>query len=194
MYTKREQTIINNAIAHARKTKKPFAKLETRKDIFAVENAPITILMAGSPGAGKTETAQEMLDQIGQAIHIDPDRYRDHFPDYNGENAYLFQGATSILVEKVIDLALKNKQSFILDGTLTKYAIAKQNIQRALNKNRKVIILYVYQDPIISWNFVKAREKTEGRRIHAETFVEQYFAARNVVNKLKSEFKSQIQL
>jgi poly(3-hydroxybutyrate) depolymerase len=30
--------------------------------------------------------------------------------------------------------------------------------------------------------------KLEGRRIRPETFVEQYFAARNVVNQLKEEF------
>ena len=84
MHTKAEQLITNNAIAYARKTKKPFAKLETNKEIFASEKAPITILMAGSPGAGKTETAQEMLRIIGKAIHIDPDRYRDHFEDYKG--------------------------------------------------------------------------------------------------------------
>lgn len=194
MHTKAEQLIINNAIAYARKTKKSFAKLETSKENFASEKAPITILMAGSPGAGKTETAQEILCLIGKAIHIDPDRYREHFEDYTGRNAYLFQGATSILVEKVVDYALKNRQSFILDGTLTKYEIARQNILRALGKERKVIILYVYQDPVVAWDFVKAREKIEGRRIHLETFVKQYFEARNVVNQLKAEFKSQIQL
>lgn len=194
MHTKAEQLIIDNAIAHARKTKKPFAKAETNKELFASEKEPITILMAGSPGAGKTETAQEMLNIIGKAIHIDPDRYRDHFKDYTGDNAYLFQAATSILVEKVVDYALKNRQSFILDGTLTKHEIAKQNIERALGRDRKVIILYVYQDPIVAWNFVKAREKIEGRRIHLETFVAQYFEARAVVNKLKEEFKSRVQL
>lgn len=150
--------------------------------------------MAGSPGAGKTETAQEMLSTIGKAIHIDPDRYRSHFADYTGGNAYLFQAATSILVEKVVDLALKNKQSFILDGTLTNYEIAKSNIQRALGRDRKVIILYVYQNPITAWEFVKAREEIEGRRIHSEVFIKQYFEARTVVNALKEEFKSQIQL
>jgi adenylate kinase family enzyme len=194
MNTKAEQLIIDNAITHARKTKKPFARAETSKDIFSSEKNPITILMAGSPGAGKTETAQEILNIIGKAIHVDPDRYRDHFKDYIGDNAYLFQAATSILVEKVVDFALKNRQSFILDGTLTKYEIARQNIQRALGRDRKVIILYVYQDPIVAWHFVKAREKVEGRRIQLNTFVAQYFEARAVVNKLKAEFNNLIQL
>jgi hypothetical protein len=51
-----------------------------------------------------------------------------------------------------------------------------------------VQILYVYQEPALAWEFVCARERLEGRRIRPETFVEQYFAARNVVNQLKEEF------
>ncbi|MCY1377423.1 hypothetical protein D9M69_649960 [compost metagenome] len=53
-------------------------------------------------------------------------------------------------------------------------------------------ILYVYQDPLLAWEFVRAREATEGRRIRPEHFVEQYFAARDVVNRLKLEFGKRI--
>ena len=40
----------------------------------------------------------------------------------------------------------------------------------------------------MAWQFVCAREALEGRRIERDTFVEQYFAARKVVNQLKKEF------
>ena len=39
-----------------------------------------------------------------------------------------------------------------------------------------------------------AREKLEGRRIPPEQFVEQYFAARDVVNSLKALFEKKIQV
>ncbi|MGU9958140.1 MAG: zeta toxin family protein [Arenicellales bacterium WSBS_2016_MAG_OTU3] len=52
-------------------------------------------------------------------------------------------------------------------------------------KGRTVQILYVYQEPILAWNFVQSREAVEGRRILPEHFIKQYFAARDVVNKLK---------
>ncbi len=55
-----------------------------------------------------------------------------------------------------------------------------------------VQILYVYQEPELAWQFVKSREIIEKRRIRPEHFVEQYFSARKVVNKLKERFGSDI--
>lgn len=91
-------------------------------------------------------------------------------------------------------MALKQKQSFLLDGALTNYRIAEQNIKRSLKKNRVVQILYVYQKPELAWEFVRARELAEGRRIPPGQFIEQYFAAREVVNSLKGAFGSKIQV
>ena len=110
----------------------------------------------------------------------------------SGDNAWLFQPATSILVDKIHDRVLKNEQNFLLDGTLSNYDIAKQNIDRSLKRGRFVQILYVYQDPGMAWDFVKAREALDGRRILPEHFIEQYFAARKVVNQLKEDFSKDI--
>ena len=46
--------------------------------------------------------------------------------------------------------------------------------------------------PALAWEFVVEREKLEGRRISPETFVSQYFGARNVVNRLKDDFGKKI--
>ena len=127
-------------------------------------------------------------------LRIDADELRSYFEDYDGTNSVLFQAAASTLLNKVHDLALKNSQSFILDGTLSKYGIAEENIERSLKRVRSVIILYVYQTPERAWEFVQEREQVEGRRILPETFVEQYFAARDVVNDLKRKFGKNIQV
>jgi UDP-N-acetylglucosamine kinase len=150
--------------------------------------------MAGSPGAGKTEASLELLESLGDSLtlRIDPDELRHKFPSYTGANAWLLQGAVSILVEKIHDMALSQGQSFLLDGTLSHYGIAHKNIERSLKKNRTVQILYVYQEPRMAWAFVRAREAAEGRRIQPETFIEQYFAARDVVNRLKATFGKDI--
>ncbi len=66
------------------------------------------------------------------------------FEDYTGSNAYLFQPAVSILVAAIHDFSLKKKQSFILDGTLSNFDIADENISRSLKRKRHVQILYVY--------------------------------------------------
>ena len=46
----------------------------------------------------------------------------------------------------------------------------------------------------MAWRFVKAREELEGRRILPEHFIEQYFAARRVVNQLKIDFGKDLQV
>ena len=93
-------------------------------------------------------------------------------------------------MEKVIDLALKQDQTFLLDGTLARYEVARRNIERCLTKGRLVQVLYVYQEPLQAWEFVQAREAREGRRILAEDFINQYFTARDVVNRLKVEYSA----
>jgi len=192
--TPAEQRIHNEAIDFARANKKAIAKRLTEKAIHPPEDEPVSVFMAGSPGAGKTEASLELLNFFSDSppLRIDPDELRAEFPGYTGGNAWLFQAAVSILVEKIIDLAFDNRQSFLLDGTLANLDKARDNIRRSLKKGRYVQILYVYQDPLLAWQFVQAREEAEGRRILPEHFVDQYFAARDVVNALKLEFGKEV--
>lgn len=192
--TPAEQRIQTEAIAFARAHKKVIAKRLTDKAIHAPEEEPVSVFMAGSPGAGKTEASLELLNFFSDSppLRIDPDELRSELPGYTGGNAWLFQAAVSILVEKIIDLAFDNRQSFLLDGTLANLEKARDNIRRSLRKGRYVQVLYVYQDPLLAWQFVQAREEAEGRRIRPEHFVDQYFAARDVVNTLKLEFGKEV--
>lgn len=177
----------------ARRHKKAIARRLTDLSVYPPEEQPVSVFMAGSPGAGKTEASKVLLEEIGENIlRIDPDDLRGEFDDYSGDNSWLFQEAVSILVDKIHDLALKQKQSFLLDGTLTNLPKAEQNITRSLKKDRFVQILYVYQDPVTAWEFVQAREKIEGRRILLEHFINHYFEARTSVNLLKSRFGGNI--
>lgn len=188
--TDEEQAIWDDAIRFARSNKKVIGKRLTDQTRYPPEKEPVSVFMAGSPGAGKTEASLALLNLFSDTpiLQIDPDDLRNEFEAYQGGNAWLFQGAVSILVGKLIDLALDRKQSFLLDGTLSNIEIARKNVRRCLDKGRFVQILYVYQDPRLAWSFVRAREEAEGRRIRPEHFVDQYFAARDVVNTLKLEF------
>lgn len=192
-----EERIRSAAITHARTHKKAIAKRLTDKARFPREQNPVSVFMAGSPGAGKTESSLELLATVKQkggqeVLRIDPDELRCELPGYTGDNSWLFQGAVSILVDKIHDLALDQKQSFLLDGTLAKYDIASKNIGRSVRRDRFVQILYVYQEPHLAWRFVQARELAEGRRIPLEDFVDQYFESRKVVNLIKQEFGKQV--
>lgn len=196
--SKQELDIESEALSFARSNKRIIAKRRTDKNVYCSEDEPVSVFMAGSPGAGKTETSLELVERLEKedckVIRIDPDELRSEFVKYNGENSFLFQKATSVLVEKIHDLALKQKQSFLLDGTLSNVDKAKHNIERSLKKKRMVQILYVYQDPKLAWGFVQAREQDEGRRILLRHFIEQYFLARQSVDCLKREFGQQIRV
>lgn len=186
--TEQEARVEAEALDYARAEKKSIAKRLTDPAIYLSEENPVSVFMAGSPGAGKTEASIELLKKIGTSvIRIDPDELRSEFPAYSGENAWLFQKAVSVLVDRIHDTALEQRQSFLLDGTLSHYDVARKNIERSLKRKRTVQILYVYQEPRLAWDFVQAREAAEGRRIRPEHFIEQYFAAREVVNRLKRE-------
>lgn len=199
--TPEEQLIHDEALAFAKKHKRARCRALTDTQVYRPEKTPVSVFMAGSPGAGKTESAKEIITELekgrsdgGKVLRIDPDDLRSAFLGYVGSNSWLFQSATSIWVEKMLDMALDNSQSFLLDGTLSNYAKARSNVQRSLGRKRSVLIMYVYQSPLLAWEFVRAREAAEGRRIPPEHFINQYFAARDVVNTLKAEFGTDIKV
>lgn len=149
------------AIAFAKKNRTRIARELTDKSRFPPDTRPVSVFMSGSPGAGKTETSKAFLEEIGadNVLRLDPDELRELIPGYTGANSYLFQRAVSFIVERTLDQAFKNKQSFLLDGTLASYHVAEKNIERSIRKGRPVLILFVYQKPELAWEFVEAREK-----------------------------------
>lgn len=192
-----DEEIINKAIAEAKAMKKTIAK--NMIDHLPEEESAVSVFMAGSPGAGKTETAKSMISQFKkehgvEVVHIENDELRKEFEDYNGLNSPLFQNAATRLVEAIHDRALKKKVSFLLDSTLSSFEKAKSNIERSLKKERYVLIIFVYQDPEQAWCLVKAREIVEGRRVPPEVFVDQFLKSQAVVSELKKIFKDQIDI
>jgi len=157
--------------------------------------------MVGAPGAGKTEFSRCLIrDRFGLnttlIVRIDPDEIRTQIPTYIQGKAELFNRATIKGVELLIDHCFDRKldKSFLLDGTLSNIEIARKNIDRALGRSRKVLIYFVYKDPVIAWDFTQKREKIEGRNIPKESFVNQYFGSIKTINLLKSEYGKQIQI
>src|SRR6202008_3379175 len=122
------------------------------------------------------------------------DEVRSLLPGYTGDNSYVFQGAVSLIVEKMQDLVLAQKQSFVLDGTFSKYEKAVENIRRSLSKGRAVFIFYVYQNPQAAWRFTEKREKAEGRNIPKESFIEHFLGAKDTVERIKKTFGEKVSL
>jgi UDP-N-acetylglucosamine kinase len=192
-----DEEIITKATAQAKAMKKKLAKAMI--DHLPEEESAVSVFMAGSPGAGKTETAKVIISQFKQkhgveVVHIENDELRKEFADYNGVNSPLFQRPATLLVEAIHDRALKQKVSFLLDSTLSSLDKAKSNIERSLKKGRYVLIIFVYQDPEQAWLLVKAREIVEGRRVPPEVFVNQFLDSQRVVSELKKIFTNQIDI
>ncbi|WP_423905833.1 zeta toxin family protein [Candidatus Spongiihabitans sp.] len=185
-----EKEISDKALQYAKENHKTIVAQITEG--FHLETNPVSIFMAGSPGAGKTETSMRLLKNIDNMLRIDADELRNHFHDYKKSNSHLFQKAATKLVHEIHNSALKNRISFLLDGTFANENIARENIKRSLNKNRDVFILFVYQSPMTAWNFVQQREIVEGRRIRSEDFAKKFYASREVVNKIKAEFGNRV--
>lgn len=115
--------------------------------------------MAGTPSAGKTEVAISLLELSEDICRIDADVFRAKFPGYTGSDSSDFQSGSSWLVD----------YSFLLDGT---FAIgrAKQNIERCLSRDYDVTIYFIFQDPLIAWDYTKIREKVLGRFVPREFY------------------------
>src|SRR3989344_8304379 len=186
-----EERIEQEAVEFAKAHKKEISRELTDTRRFPPDTTPVSVFMAGSPGAGKTESSLRLIERLSgdghSVLRIDSDDLRSRFPGYTGRNSSLFQSATSILADKMQDLAIEQKQNYVFDGTLSNLERARENIKRGLDHGRVVQILYVYQDPLQAWKFVRARERRDGRMIPKESFIDQYFLARENVNVLKKE-------
>lgn len=194
--TPNEMDINREAICFAKANRTKLARQLTCQERYPSDAKPVSVFMSGSPGAGKTEASKAFLEELGatNVIRLDPDDLRGLFPGYTGENSYLFQSAVSLIVERTLDRAFKNGQSFLLDGTLSSIDVARKNIKRSLRKQRGVLILFVYQPPELAWEFVQAREQEEGRRILPSTFITQFLGAQQVIRELKQEFDGHIRV
>lgn len=190
-------TIQSDAISFAKTYGKRIARAYTDQNIYHSDDLPVSVFMAGSPGAGKTEFSKNIISILEKGrdcrvIRIDGDEIRHKLPGYTGSNSYLFQRAISLIVDKIHDLVLSQKQSFVLDGTFSKYEKAADNINRSIKKGRKVFIFYVYQNPAIAWKFTEKREVAEGRNIPKTSFIEQFFGANETVKRIRQEFDKEV--
>ncbi len=185
------------AVEFAKQNKIRIAKELTDPLKYEADVVPISAFMAGSPGAGKTEFSKSLIkilegDNERRVVRIDGDEVRPLIPGYAGNNSRLFHGAVSLVVEKVHDLVLHQRQSFVFDSTFAKYEKATDNIKRSLEKSRPVFIFYIYQRPEIAWKFTQAREAAEGRNIPKLAFIEQFLGAREVVSRVSDYFGDKV--
>lgn len=189
-----ESKLSEEAVRWVKSNRKELIKKFADTTEYVADVLPITLFMAGSPGAGKTEISKRFIPQFKQKpIRIDADELRTICFGYTGTNAHVFQNAATKGVHTLYDYALKNNINVILDGTFA-YNGALENIERSLKHGRKVEIFFVYQDPLQAWDFTQKREALEHRRVSKDVFIDSFFKSRENVNKAKETFGSKIEL
>lgn len=194
-----DDEIKSKAIEFAKHNKSKIARHFTDPIKYKFDDSPISVFMAGSPGAGKTEFSKSLINILERGrehgvVRIDGDEIRSQMPMYDGSNSHLFQGAVSLVVEKIHDFVLHQNQSFVLDGTFSNYEKAVDNIKRSWKKERSILILYVYQRPNIAWEFTKKREEEEGRHIPKSAFIEQFLKSRETVENIGKNYSKGVSI
>lgn len=190
-----EQQLIEEAETYIKAHKHVLIARFADSNIYHPVDKPISLFMAGSPGAGKTEVSKRLIEMFtgNLPVRIDADDIRIMFPNYSGANSHIFQRACTTGVNKLFDHVLEHNINAILDGTFA-YERAMENIERSLKHNRRVIIYYLFQDPAVAWNFTKAREVKEGRRVSRDVFTHGFIHARENVSKAKAHFGNSVEL
>ena len=159
---------------------------------------PVSIFMAGSPGAGKTEFSKRLVEALFEQkqnpVRIDADEIRDWIPGYTGANSHVFQGASSRGVDILYSSTLARRQSVILDGTFAWKEKVFNNIERSLSRGRPIQVYYLFQKPEVAWEFTKQREALENRRVTKDVFVKAFLAAHTNVIAAKAHFGENIKL
>jgi len=189
-----QEKVSKKARAWIRENKRRILGDLCNPEIYTQEDHPVTVFMAGSPGAGKTEFSKSLIESFAVPIvRIDADDIREMMRDigYNGYNSDTYNIAAVDGVQKLYDHTLKNKYSAVLDGTFA-YGRWQENIERSLRRGRQVSIYYVYQDPLVAWSFVLKRQQEQGRRVPPEVFINSFLNSIINVDKAIELFGSKI--
>lgn len=176
----------------AKRHKKAFVrKLIKDADVLKSEK-PTAIFTAGLPGAGKTEFTKSLIANLGiKVIRLDMDEIASQIDTYTPQKADKFRAAASMLLSCTFDKVLRGNYDFIMDGTFGGNA-ALLNIERALKHGYDVKIFYIYQEPLIAWQYTRAREKIEHRAIDKDGFVKSYYRTIENLEKVGERFGEQI--
>lgn len=135
-------------------------------------------------------------------IRIDVDEIREFLSQYQKTdvakgikgNAHVIQKAANRGLDIIREYCFKNDISFLHDGTFANYETMQRMVRKSLGSGREIQIFYIYLDPLIAWEFTRAREFLEGRNIVKEKFIEQFFASRENVEKIKKEFGNKVKV
>jgi len=194
-------TLDDDAYKFVKKNKKEIVNKFASTELYKASDEPSFYFMAGCPGAGKTEFSKSFIQILSEGglsgngiLRIDSDDIREIFRDkgYDGQNSDLFKRSCVKAVEILFDSAISRRLNTLFDGTLHNLESSLRNIKRALDIGASINIFYIYQDPVIAWEFSRIREKKEGRAVPKNFFIDSFFKSKDNVNKIKQEYGKKV--
>lgn len=192
--SKEELRLEDEAFTFVKRNKRELISRFAKSDVCKPVSKPVSLFMAGSPGAGKTEVSKSLMKRFRDVpVRIDADEIRAMCPGYTGINAHVFQKAANKGVNILFDHALHKKLNLILDATFA-YEDAPVNIRRSLERGRIVELWFVYQNPLKAWEVTKARERKETRHVSKDVFIDTFFKSKQNVHAVMEEFGNAIKL
>ena len=150
------------------------------------------IFMAGSAGAGKTETVRRMeLEKQFIILDVDTIRVRNaYYKKTEGErkgNAHLIQKAAGKGLNYCREYCINHGIAFVQDATFSNDGSVKL-VKKLLKNEWNITILYIYQNPQMAWHFTKIREQSEGRNITKENFARSFTNSVTNIEKVQEQF------
>lgn len=164
------------------------AVIEPNFSIYTSSPTPATVFLGAQPGAGKTN-AQSIITGMygfGSLMPIVGDDFRSYHPDYEMllktsplEMPNKTARAAGIWTGMAVEWSRENRVSCIIEGTWRNKLTVLQEVERALNANRKTHAILLAVPPILSRLSILGRYYTDmksGRRarwtppeVHDET-------------------------
>jgi hypothetical protein len=163
------------------KKKKYIAKLFVRKSgakPVPDDKTPIAYIMAGLPGAEKTEFLDTIAEEIRNAggepfVRIDLDEIVGVYPDYTPKDCYKFRSQGNNVLARTVDEARHGRYNILLDGTFSGQTGASVNtVTQLLEEGYRVNLLYMYDTAKSAWFYTQKRELETGRGIGKKGFID----------------------
>lgn len=175
------------------KQKQYIAKLiigDSRAKPVLEPRPPVAIVMAGLPGAGKTEfldTLSEIMSKqfkFEAFVRIDLDQIVTVYPEYTPQRYAKFRSQANYALARCIDMAKNGRYNMMIDGTFAGTSDSSiNNISRLLDSGYVVSMFYMHDDPKTAWSYTQSRETETKRGIDLEGFLK---SSKNIPLNLKS--------
>lgn len=141
--------------------------------------APLAVVMAGVPGAGKTEFLDSLEENANTSfVRVDLDQIVTVYPEYTPKTYAQFRSGANGILAHSIDELRRGRYNMMIDGTFSGTSEASiRNIEKLLKAKYEVVMYYMYDDAETAWNYTKLREIETERGIDLNGFIE---SCRNV--------------